>query len=46
MYVVEYFRIVGSINPPATIQSDVNMWAPKVSTRMIPYVPALERSVD
>ena len=46
MYVVEYFRSVGPIIPPANIQSEVDKWAPKVSMNMLPYAPASEQALD
>lgn len=46
IYAVEYFRSVGPIFPPQSIENEVNQWAPKVSMSMLPYAPADEQTLD
>lgn len=46
MYAVEYFRSVGPIIPPQSVENGVTKWAPKVSMNMLPYAPPSERALD
>lgn len=46
VYAVEYFRSVGPIFPPQSVEKEVEKWSPKVGMNMLQFVPASQQGLD